>query len=587
MKHFSEDTRFLQLLERYSPTGQNYAQLLLDIEKRTVRGDMIVPVLGTQGMGKSTIINAILGEDILPNEADETTCVPVEVRYGLNACGKVHFLDKQHQEETVYTKDDLSKYVDNNFNPGNNKGISHIVLYRDCALLKTGMVIVDLPGVGSLTKANEETTNRYIQQLCVALFIISTSPPILKSEATFITAVWRRFTSVYFVQNVWDDNTPEDVEAGLAHNEKILCDIAKQIHAPFSQNSIIPVNAYLAAKGAFDKNENLTQKSNIGKLLSVLLDFIANYHQKNAEALRARALEFRDAAVAQIESNIRKAKMSNEELLNELASEEKRFEDTSREIEDKVSSIKRHLDKDKRTVRRFASDTALKYTELLRTELYHLIDQGVVDGSHLTTAFCDYQTQYATAAMDAVYEEFSNLWDNMKEELEELEDILNRENMSSPEFQTFNKAQAFKWEKGMEATFRIGSALGGVAILSTIGGPVGFAAGLAVMLIGNLIGGASKREVVKARAQETKSQIAPHIADFQVALENTIINSYTQFCDKTMEQLTNYREAREEQLEYMQKTISDLRERGNRSTMDLNTLAQDRQYLIDWSVDDD
>ena len=136
---------------------------------------MIVPILGTQGMGKSTMINAILGEDILPSEADETTCVPVEIRYGTEPQGIVRFRDDK-AEVYVKTKADLSAFVDNNFNPGNEKQVSHIVLYRDDDLLKTGLVIVDLPGVGSLTKANEETTNRYIKDLCVAIFIISTSP---------------------------------------------------------------------------------------------------------------------------------------------------------------------------------------------------------------------------------------------------------------------------------------------------------------------------------------------------------------------------------------------------------------------------
>ena len=585
MKRIKDEEKFLQLLERYSPAGQNYAQLLLDIETRTVGGDMIVPVLGTQGMGKSTIINAILGEDILPNEADETTCVPVEVRYSKEAHGEVHFADHR-PAEAVTTKFDLSQYVDNNYNRGNNKGVSHIVLYRDFPLLKSGMVIVDLPGVGSLTKANEETTNRYIQQLCVALFIISTSPPILDSEASFIMAVWRRFNFVYFVQNVWDDNTPEEVHAGLEYNQKILDGISQKIHAPI-QNPIIPVNAYAAAKGAFDHNEDLVQKSNIGKLFSALEEFVSHYRQKSEEALIARALEFRNAAVAQIDSSIQKAKMTNEELLNALAQEEKQFADTSAEIEEKMNAVKLQLDRDKRAVRHFSAEIALKYGELLRTEIFHLIDQSVVDGSHLSTAFNNYQTQYASDAMDEVYEEFSKLWDNLQKELEELGEILNRESMSSLDAQAFNKAQSFKWEKGMEAAIRFGSSLGGtaIALFSSLTGPVGFAAGLAVAFIGNLIAGASRRQVVRARAQETKSQIAPYVTAFQTELEHTITDSYTKFYNQTIDQLTGYRKAREDQLAQIQQSIADLKERGKRANADLDLFIQDRQFLANWGAD--
>ena len=42
----------------------------------------VVPVYGIQGTGKSTFLNALLFKTpTLPVDADETTCVPVEVTY--------------------------------------------------------------------------------------------------------------------------------------------------------------------------------------------------------------------------------------------------------------------------------------------------------------------------------------------------------------------------------------------------------------------------------------------------------------------------------------------------------------------------
>ena len=45
-----------------------------------------------------------------------------------------------------------------------------------------------------------------------------------------------------------------------------------------------------------------------------------------------------------------------------------------------------------------------------------------------------------------------------------------------PDANAFNKAQAFKWEKGMDATIKIGSAIGSALAFGAIGGPLGFAA---------------------------------------------------------------------------------------------------------------
>ena len=114
--------------------------------------------------------------------------------------------------------------------------------------------------------------------------------------------------------------------------------------------------------------------------------------------------------------------------------------------------IKRQLQSDQRKVQSFATETATKYSNLLRAKIHRLVDQGIVDGDPLTNAFANLQSQYATEAMDEVYEKFAAIWEKLKSKLEELDDVLQQEDLHSPEAGAFNKAQAFKWEKGMDAS---------------------------------------------------------------------------------------------------------------------------------------
>ena len=72
-----------------------------------------------------------------------------------------------------------------------------------------------------------------------------------------------------------------------------------------------------------------------------------------------------------------------------------------------------------------------KYSELLRVEIFRLVDRGVVDGELLSNAFSEYQSQYATDAMDEVYEKLATIWENLKSKLEELDDLLQREDLHS------------------------------------------------------------------------------------------------------------------------------------------------------------
>lgn len=585
MKPLNNYPELLRLLELYSPAGQNYAQLILEIEEKSQLSDLIVPILGTQGMGKSTLINAVLREDILPNEADETTCVPIEVRYGEVPYGEVHFIDNR-PAIIVHTKEELSLYVDNNYNRGNEKQVSHIILFRDYDLLETGLVIVDLPGVGSLTKANEETTNKYIKNLCVAVFIISTSPPVLKTEANFISTVWRRFNSAYFVQNVWDDNSKEDIDAGLLHNKKVLTEISQKINAPML-HPIIPVNAYAAAKGAFEQNLELIESSNIKEFFSVLNLFAESYREQNAAALEARIKQFIETACEQVSWRMQQAQMTGEEILAAMNQEKSHFESVTSEIEETVGKIKRQLNVDQREVQSFAAELGKKYINLLRVEVFRLIDKGIVDGERLSSAFSDYQSQYATEALNEVYEKFEQLWENLKTMFDQLDEILQQENIEFFEAKTFNKVQAFKWEKGMDAAIKIGGVAGGAYLGACIAGPWGFVAAAAISIFSGFIGSISRKEVSKARGRETKREIEPYIEKFRSDLCQVINDSYAQFSKKTLQQLNSYVAAREEQLTVIQKQIVEFKKNGMKVNQEIETLERDRQFLIKWRPDND
>lgn len=81
-----EDERFSNLLEKYlnnDKQGIDYNRYFEHFIENLNKKEIMVPVLGIQGAGKSSFLNAILMEEnVLPTDVDETTCVPVEVRYG-------------------------------------------------------------------------------------------------------------------------------------------------------------------------------------------------------------------------------------------------------------------------------------------------------------------------------------------------------------------------------------------------------------------------------------------------------------------------------------------------------------------------
>src|SRR5574343_358123 len=81
----------------------------------------VLPIAGIQGSGKSTLLNALaFDEPVLPIDADETTCVPVEIRWAERPQPQatVHYADGR-TETLPRTEDALRSVVHNESNPGN------------------------------------------------------------------------------------------------------------------------------------------------------------------------------------------------------------------------------------------------------------------------------------------------------------------------------------------------------------------------------------------------------------------------------------------------------------------------------------
>ena len=548
-----KDDKLCSILNKYSE-NQNMGDVLKTIEENINSKEIIIPVLGMQGMGKSTLINSILSENILPNDADETTCVPVEVKYGEVERAVVYFKDSCKNVE-AYTREDLNEYVDNMCNPGNEKKVSHIVLYRKNDLLKNGVTIVDLPGVGSLTKENQDTTMRYIKNLCTAIFVIPTTPTIRKSEEMFIKGVWMQFTSAIFVQNNFGE-TKREVKESVEFNTKVLKNVATSINTPFNDD-IIVVNTYDAITGRLKNDAGTVEKSNINSLINKLNNTVSNWHENETSALKSKVALMISTCKREIDNLIKESNFTVEELKKSCDLEEENFKISTKKLEHQVDEIIEFLDDKEEEVEKFAKDESKKCVENIRREIFRVIDSGVVDGEMLTEAFTNYQEQYFSDVLNNYYDLTQNIIFELSELIEELSKTVILENKDSIAALNFNNGQAFKFEKGIAIGFDIGGAIGGTfatvavfelvkdcAILGSFAGPLGTAAGIlagaAVGIVAHLIGKSTKNSITAKRAAEAKRQIEPVIDEVGKLIKTEFTKSFSELSNKFHESLERY-----------------------------------------------
>ena len=539
-------SNIVELLNKYSDTKQD-GSYLKDYLSRAKDSEPIIPVLGMQGMGKSTLINALLEENILPNEADETTCVPVEIKYGENEHADVYFADSE-DSKVVHTIEELRDFVDNNFNPGNEKCVSRIVLYRKKEILKNGIVIVDLPGVGSVTTANEETTNKYIQNLCTAIFVIPTVPTIRKNEALFIKSVWSQFSKAIFVQNDWGESEQEKAES-VDYNSKLLRGIAEGLNNKF-ENDILVINAYNAIAGSLRKDFKLRESSNISSLISAIESFSTNWKDVQVEGIKEKTMMTVDSTIKYAKKVLDEFSMNREEAVLKREKDLHEMQVTTNKLEEEMAKVKSFVSQQESEVRSLARAKASDCIKKIRVAMNKTIDSGVFDGDALTNVFRDEQNEKVTECLNLLFDEISKIKIEVDSKIQDLCEIALENDMKTDQKDIYKDHQ-FRYEKGIDLACKLGGGIGGYFACATttaviaaavksgalsgtfftpgVGTAVGAAVGLVVGMVGVAVGKYSKNKIQVKRAAETKQELEPYYTDIENSIKKTITSKFEDY----------------------------------------------------------
>lgn len=531
-----------EILNRYSG-DQHAGTQIRAILGKSKDSEIIIPFLGMQGVGKSTLMNSVLGENILPNTAGETTCVPVEVHYGTESKGFVYYKDSD-RKDYANTLQELTPYVDNELNPGNEKQILKVVIYRNLELLRNGLILVDLPGTWSLNTVNQETTERYINNLSSAVFVFSTYRPLDALEMQFIKLYWPLFLSVIFVQTRWGE-CQEDVEESLTYNKASLNNAAQKIKQSFD-GKVIVVSSKEAMNAVLDKDEEKIDKSNIQELIDSLYDLGNNWAEKQKNGALVLLKGFIESCIQTINDKLIELKRSDEE-------NKKIKEAQLKECEAITSSMKKKAEEAKKLVSKLSDDfyhktktEATQCVSRIRERTYSIIDDGIVDGNDLTEAFTDIQREETTEFFNTVYEQLLEAKITIDESYTELQIELSK----SFSFDTFNFSteEAVKFEKAIPYIFDIGGAVAGFAaggavtaalagtaetsgIIAAVAsggtagsaaGPIGVLVGIGVGIVIGIIGSLSKKATREARGTKAKQQISPVIDQIEDVLKKYI-----------------------------------------------------------------
>lgn len=172
--HEEMKKKFLQLKE----IAAKYNLNLHDIDKvidsmETFR--VTSPVIGNFSTGKSSLINAILGKQLVSVDVTPETAVPMEIYYGHN-----HVYRYYKDSVTTHSIDEL---------PLTDLTIHNtdvVQIEYDHEFLKSidRVKIVDLPGFDTSIELHNKAIDDYLPNSLAYLLVVSSDEPILKSSIT-------------------------------------------------------------------------------------------------------------------------------------------------------------------------------------------------------------------------------------------------------------------------------------------------------------------------------------------------------------------------------------------------------------------
>lgn len=233
---------------------------------RLRRPATVVCVVGEFKQGKSSLINALLGQVVCPVDDDLATSAITLVRWGEQPTAVV-----RRKAESGATGDppttetievgQVGDWVSEAGNPGNHKRVDRVDIVVPSQLLKQGLVIVDTPGMGGLGAGHAAATLSFLPFADGLIFVSDASAELSAPEVDFLRRAAELCPTVLFAQTKIDlyPNWQRIVDLNRSHVQQ----------AGFSL-SMVAVSSALRAEALQRKDKSLNNLSRVPDVIKHL-----------------------------------------------------------------------------------------------------------------------------------------------------------------------------------------------------------------------------------------------------------------------------------------------------------------------------
>jgi len=350
---FTEPVPNLSSLQQYTRIKQTIAQELRTLAEflRNHLGDreseecrqlmaklaedrFVLAVVGQFKRGKSSLMNAIIGRDLLPTGVLPLTSVITILKYGPKDKLTILKDGAKYPEEVPVSS--IADHVTEKGNPGNAKRVACAALETPVQFLRRGLEFVDTPGIGSAIEANTLTTYNFLPQSDAVIFVTSVDAPLTQAETDFLQSIHEHVRKIFFVVNKIDLASGNEQQAIV---EFISATLTRQAKADALR--IFPVSSMMALSSILSHEDDGYEKSGLKALQEALSHFLTGEKSKVLLiSVLDKVLRLNRKVSAQMHFLKLAGDTSKEEIENTTKAVEKRFENLRSAREKELAGIR-------------------------------------------------------------------------------------------------------------------------------------------------------------------------------------------------------------------------------------------------------
>ncbi|MFC1785556.1 dynamin family protein [Candidatus Neomarinimicrobiota bacterium] len=197
-----------------------------------------IMVIGEFKTGKSTFLNTLLGEEILPTAVRPTTATINLIKYSENKNARIHYFGERNEEGEEISDGEienipllqLKEYTTSLTAESDEKSktVKLVEVFFPSKYCNDGVEVLDTPGLNSIYGHHERATLEYLPNGNVGIMLFSAAQFLSSSESNYIKIFKKYMNKMFFVVNKIDFiEDPNELREAIPFWEKQLKDVMK------------------------------------------------------------------------------------------------------------------------------------------------------------------------------------------------------------------------------------------------------------------------------------------------------------------------------------------------------------------------